>query len=130
MVNLVRLCIAALVIILVGVVSRTEPIASADFSIPDSDTIGAHGKRTGSSAATLQKIDRAKSAPPPPLFGGAKAPNACASGRLSNLTQDAMERFKELANAKLPTHEPDIVLLSLVTSFARDTGAGLAQEPD
>ena len=37
-------------------------------------------------------------------------------------TQDAMERFTELANAKLPTHEPDIVLLSLVRSYVRDTG--------
>ena len=37
-------------------------------------------------------------------------------------TRDAMERFTELANAKLPTHEPDIILLSLVRGYARDTG--------
>ena len=37
-------------------------------------------------------------------------------------TRDAMERFTELANAKLPTHEPDIILLSLVRSYARDRG--------
>ena len=35
-------------------------------------------------------------------------------------TRDAMERFTELANAKLPTHEPDIILLSLVRSYARE----------
>ena len=34
-------------------------------------------------------------------------------------TRDAMERFTELANAKLPTHEPDIILLSLVRGYAR-----------
>jgi Putative peptidoglycan binding domain len=37
-------------------------------------------------------------------------------------TRDAMERFTELANAKLPTHEPDIVLLSLVRGHAGNTG--------
>jgi hypothetical protein len=37
-------------------------------------------------------------------------------------TRDATERFTELANAKLPTHEPDIVLLSLVRGFAGNTG--------
>ena len=34
-------------------------------------------------------------------------------------TRDAMERFTDLANAKLPTHEPDIILLSLVRGYAR-----------
>ena len=37
-------------------------------------------------------------------------------------TRDAMERFTELANAKLPTQEPDIVLLSLVRGYAGNTG--------
>ena len=37
-------------------------------------------------------------------------------------TRDAMERFTELANAKLPTQEPDIVLLSLVRGYAENTG--------
>ena len=37
-------------------------------------------------------------------------------------TRDAMDRFTELANAKLPTHEPDIVLLSLVRGYAGNTG--------
>lgn len=37
-------------------------------------------------------------------------------------TRDAMERFTDLANAKLPTHEPDIVLLSLVRGHAGNTG--------
>ena len=50
----------------------------------------------------------------------------CYNGEIDGVwtrsTQDAMERFTELANAKLPTHEPDIVLLSLVSSYARDTG--------
>jgi len=35
-------------------------------------------------------------------------------------TRDAMERFTELANAKLPTHEPDIILLSLARGYARE----------
>lgn len=37
-------------------------------------------------------------------------------------TRDAMARFTELVNAKLPTHEPDIVLLSLVRGYAGNTG--------
>ena len=37
-------------------------------------------------------------------------------------TRDATERFTELANAKLPTYEPDIVLLSLVRGHAGNTG--------
>ena len=37
-------------------------------------------------------------------------------------TRDAMDRFTELVNAKLPTHEPDIVLLSLVRGYAGNTG--------
>ena len=37
-------------------------------------------------------------------------------------TRDAMQRFTELANAKLPIHEPDIVLLSLVRGYAGNTG--------
>ena len=37
-------------------------------------------------------------------------------------TREAMERFTQLANAKLPTHEPDIVLLSLVRGHAGTTG--------
>src|SRR5262245_5880103 len=43
-------------------------------------------------------------------------------GVWTRFSQDAMERFTELANAKLPTHEPDIVLLSLVRGYARDAG--------
>ena len=37
-------------------------------------------------------------------------------------TRDAMERFTELTNAKLPTQEPDLVLLSLVRGYAGNTG--------
>jgi hypothetical protein len=43
-------------------------------------------------------------------------------GAWTKSTRDATERFTELANAKLPTHEPDIVLLSLVRGYAGNTG--------
>lgn len=39
-------------------------------------------------------------------------------------TRDAMVRFAELVNAKLPTNEADIVLLSLVRGYAGTTGCG------
>jgi len=35
-------------------------------------------------------------------------------------TRDAMERLTELVNAKLPTQEPDIVLLSLARGYGQD----------
>jgi len=43
-------------------------------------------------------------------------------GVWTKLTREAMERFTELANAKLPTQEPDIVLLSLVRGYGQDKG--------
>ena len=39
-------------------------------------------------------------------------------------TRDAMVRFTELVNAKLPTNEADIILLSLVRGYAGTTRCG------
>jgi hypothetical protein len=39
-------------------------------------------------------------------------------------TRDAMVRFTELVNARLPTNEADIILLSLVRGYAGTTGCG------